>query len=139
MKKYKQIEHTGDIGIRVYGQNREQLYEHAAYALFDLITDIKNVKPINEWIIEVSGTDQEELLVNWLSELNFVFQTEYRLFCVFNIIDLTETSLKAIVAGETIDRERHKIMNEIKAVTFHGLKMEESKAGNWEAQIIFDI
>lgn len=139
MKKYEQIEHTGDIGIRVFGKTRKQLFEHAAFALFDLMTTVRLVKPIVEQSIEIHAADQEELLVNWLSELNFIFQTDYQLFCKFKISDLTDTFLRAIVSGEPVDSTRHEISNEIKAITFHKLKIDKSAEGTWIAQIIFDI
>ncbi|MBN1351691.1 archease [candidate division KSB1 bacterium] len=131
MKNYEQIEHTGDIGIRVFGESLTQLHENAAAAFFDLITPIELIHPKIERAIEVSAGDREELLVNWLSELNFVFQTEYLLFCEFRISELSETSLKAVVRGEALNLRQHHIKNEIKAVTFHGLKIERLEADNW--------
>jgi len=139
MKKYEQIEHTGDIGIRVFGQTRKQLFEYAAFALFDLMTKINTVNPLQKRIIKIYATDFEELFVNWLSELNFIFQTEYQLFCEFEITDLTNTFLRALISGEPLDSNRHEILNEIKAITFHALKIEKSVKGNWIAQVIFDI
>jgi SHS2 domain-containing protein len=44
----------------------------------------------------------------------------------------------AEVSGETINPDRHTIFTEIKAVTFHGLRLEKSDNG-WEAQIILDL
>ena len=44
MKKYETIDHTADLGIRVLGRNRRELFVNAAYALFDLITDLEKLE-----------------------------------------------------------------------------------------------
>jgi len=138
MKPYEQFEHTGDIGIKIYGNSPEQLFENAARALFDLMTDLKKVLPRHQRIVEVTASEREELLVNWLSELNYIFQTEYFLCARFKITELSETCLKAIVQGEPRNPEQHQIEVEIKAVTFHLLKIEATDDG-WWGQVIFDI
>ena len=72
-KKYEQLEHAGDIRIKVYGDSLNELFVNAGYALFDIITDIKKIQPELTEYVEVSGIDSEELVVNWLSELNYLF------------------------------------------------------------------
>ena len=138
MEKYEQFEHTGDIGIRVFGENIENIFENAAFALFDLITDLNTVRTTDSVKISVSADDREELLVNWLSELNFLFLTEYKIFREFTIHELSDTQLTASAYGQKIDPNQHVIDLEIKAVTFHQLKIEQH-ANGWIGQIIFDI
>lgn len=138
MTGYQLIEHSGDIGIQVSGMSLEHLFENAAFALFDIMTDLEQVQLIVNSEIEVTGNDIEELLVNWLSELNFIFQTQYILFKNFRIESLNEHYLKAIVAGEKRDPEKHPIRMEIKAITFHELQIEQMAEG-WRGQVIFDI
>lgn len=138
MKRYLQIEHTGDIGIKIYGADLRQLFENAAFALFDLVTDISQIQPSQRRELEINAEDREELLVNWLSELNYIFQTEYWLAGRFEIKKLTENRLTAIVTGEPRDAERHPIEVEIKAVTFHQLQISQHEEG-FTGQVIFDI
>jgi len=138
MKTYQLFEHTGDIGIQIFGADLPQLFAHAALALFDLMTDLARVQPLQSREISIQAADREELLVNWLSELNYIFQTEYWLACQFQVIDLTETRLNAIVAGQPRDPERHPIHIEIKAVTFHQLQIVPD-ANGFTGQVIFDV
>jgi SHS2 domain-containing protein len=138
MTRYQLIDHTGDIGIQVFGMSLEQLFENAGFALFDIMTDLNEVNLTVIREIEVTGNDREELLVNWLSELNFIFQTQYVLFKNFRIESMNEHHLKAIVTGEKRDPEKHPVKMEIKAVTYHQLKIEQTPEG-WRAWVIFDI
>ncbi len=136
--RYQLIEHTGDIGIQVFGVSVEELFENAGFTLFDIMTNMQEVQSIVNYEIEVTGNDREELLVNWLSELNYIFQTQYVLFRDFKVLNMNEKHLKAIVIGEIRDPERHPVWMEIKAATFHQLKIEETKDG-WRGWVIFDI
>jgi len=136
--KYKQIEHTGDIGIKVFGESVEDLFINAAYGMFDIIADISNVEHDLVEEIEVAGGNHEELLVNWLSELNFIFITENEIFSKFKITHLTDTELNGSAIGEKYNLHKHPINTEIKAVTYHEICVKQLK-NKWEAQIIFDI
>jgi len=138
MKRYEQFDHTGDVGVKVYGATWEELFANAAYALFDIIADLTQVEPKLERRVEVSGTDLEALLVKWLSELNFYFVTEQELFAQFDIQELTDTHLRAVARGEKIDPQRHEVYTEVKAVTYHQLDVKPVN-GQWTAQIIFDL
>jgi SHS2 domain-containing protein len=135
---YKQIEHTGDIGIKIFGDTLHDLLVNAAFAMFDVMLDF--AAPITNIAeeIEISGDNLEELLVNWLSELNYIFITEHKVFHKFEIIRLKETEITATAIGEKFDPHKHKIKTEIKAVTFHEIYIKQLKS-NWEAQVIFDI
>ena len=137
-KYYEQFEHTGDIGIYVYANSIVELFENAAKAMFDLITDLNQVHLLQTQTIEITAMDQEELLVNWLSGLNFLFQTKFFLGHEFHVVTFTHTTLTATVTGETRHADRHPIDMEIKAVTFHNLKIEQT-ANGWVGRIIFDI
>lgn len=136
--RYKQIEHTGDIGIKVFGESLKDLFINAAYGMFEIIAEISNVNHSLAEKIEVAGDNREELIVNWLSELNFVFITEQKIFNKFEIERLTNTELIATAIGEKYDPRKHPINTEIKAVTYHEIYVKQVK-NRWEAQIIFDI
>ena len=136
--RYKQIEHTGDIGIKIFGNSLEDLFINAAYGMFDIMTDISNVNKNVAEKVEVAGDNHEELLVNWLSELNYLFITEQIIFTKFEITRLTDTELHATVIGDRFDSRKHPLNAEIKAVTYHEIYIKQLK-NKWEAQIIFDI
>ncbi len=138
IQRYKQIEHTGDIGIKIFGKTIEDLFINAAFGMFDIMVDLSNVKGSQAETLEVAGDNYEELLVNWLTDLNFVFITENKIFHRFQISRLTHTEMTATAFGEPFDPRRHPIQKEIKAVTFHEIYVKETK-NKWEAQVIFDV
>ena len=131
------FEHTADVGFMVTAATMEELFMSAAQGMFSLITDPESVRPSQTRHITVTATDHTALLVRWLSELNFLHQTEHILFCRFTL-RIRPDQLDADVAGEPVDPARHAILTEIKAVTFHGLKVEQT-AGQWQARILFDV
>ncbi|MDZ7263208.1 MAG: archease [candidate division KSB1 bacterium] len=136
--KYTRLEHTGDVQIKVRGCSLPELFANSAYAMFDIITDASKITPQLSDIIEVSGMDLEELLVNWLSELNYLFVTESRVYCQFEIEHFSEHELSATVLGEKFNPHKHPFHTEIKAVTFHDLQVKKIK-DQWETKIVFDI
>jgi SHS2 domain-containing protein len=134
----REFDHTGDLGIDVEGESLAAVFEEAASGMFGLLTDLSTVDDVNEYHVSANGADVVELLLNWLSELNFMHLTERVLFCSFNVKILDDVRLEASVGGESIDPVRHKIHTEIKAVTYHEMVVEERK-DRWYARVIFDI
>ena len=138
MKRYEIFDHTADLGIRVFGLTCEEIFGNAAYALFDLLTDLNRIKGNLSYRLRVEGADREELLIRWLNELLFLCESERYLFKEFLFSYLDENSLEAEAIGETFDPARHEFKREIKAVTYHQVRVVENH-GKWEARVIFDI
>jgi len=138
MSVYKLIDHTADIGIEVYGNTLQDLFAHAGFALFDIITDMAYVGTKEERSISITGIDREQLLVNWLSELLYLHDIETLLFRQFNVLNINEDCLNAVVSGEKFVEGKHSIKTEVKAVTHHDLSIKQEK-GRWKARIIFDL
>ena len=138
MKKYETFDHTADLGIRVFGRTCEEVFARAAYALFDLLTDLKKVRQKTSLAISTQGADREELLVHWLGELLFLCESQGYLFKKFSIAHLDQTSLQAVAHGEIFDPSRHRFKTEIKAVTYHQVEVKRND-GSWEGKVIFDI
>lgn len=136
--KYQHIDHTADVGIKIFGETLKELFENAALGLFDIIADLEKVATVVERQIEIEASDRDALLVNWLSELNFLFFTKREIYKEFVIEELHDFKLTAKVRGERIDYGRHEIFTEVKAVTYHHLYIKETPTG-WEAQVIFDL
>jgi len=132
------IDHTGDAGILLRAENLRQLFERAAWGMFTLLTNVAEIRLVEETRIQVEANDLPALMLAWLSELNYRHVTEHRLFGKFEVSVISDQMVFAEVSGETINPDRHTIFTEIKAVTFHGLRLEKSDNG-WEAQIIFDL
>jgi len=138
MKKYETFDHTADLGIRIFGRTCEEVFINGAYALFDLLTDLDKVLKAFSYKLRVEAGDREELLIRWLNELLFLFESRGYLFKEFSITHLDQTSLEAAVWGEAFDPSRHERKTEIKAVTYHQVAICE-KEGAWEGKVIFDL
>ena len=137
-KDFDLIEHTADIGIAAYGVDLKQVFANAARGLFSLITELDTISEKNVYHIHVSAPDREALMVNWLNELIYRFEVKEMLFHRFTINTLTNTELKATGYGEKIDLAKHELKIQVKAATFHMLKIKQNNDG-WEAQVIFDV
>ena len=138
MERYKLLDHTADIGIIVSGRDLPEVFGNAAYAMFDILTDIDSVREKESYDLQVSASDIENLLVAWLDELLYRYETDRVIFSKFSIDDINDRKLSATVFGEKIDLDRHEIKTEIKSVTYHQLKVEKTDGG-WRAQVIFDV
>lgn len=137
-RSHREFDHTGDLGIEVEAESLAGILEEAAIGMFGLLTDLSDVSSVEEYRVSVSGDDEQNLLLNWLSELNFMHLTERIVPARFTIDTLDELHAEATVGGEPVDPERHKIYTEIKAVTYHGMVVEERR-DRWFARVIFDV
>ena len=136
-KEFDIIDHTADIGIAAYGIDMNQVFANAAKGMFSLVTELDRVGETLYRDIELTAPDRESLLVAWLNELIYLFDTEYIIFKRFDITSLSPTHLKARSYGQKVDSSRHTIKVGIKAATYHMLKVSQNNG--WEAQVIFDI
>lgn len=134
MKLYKILEHTADLKIKFFGKNKRELFSNALLGMFEAIgPEIQN-EEIFEREISVSSANFENLLVDFLSEA--LYQSDINNEAYFKIIfdEFDDTHLKVKICGKKIN----KFSEEIKAVTYHGLEIKQTKAG-WEATVLFDI
>jgi SHS2 domain-containing protein len=135
---YELVDHTADLGIRVWADDIKGLFEEAARAFFDIITDLTKVEAHLQRKVSVRGSSLEEMMVAWLSELLYLHEVEGLLFCDFRLTEIDEGKIRGLARGEEFDEGRHPIKTEVKAVTYHQLEIKE-KDGRWQAQVIFDI
>jgi SHS2 domain-containing protein len=133
------LEHAADVGIQVSAATLEQLYERCAWGMFYELTDLGSVRPKETREIEIRANGYESLLIEWLSELNYIHSVEHYLFCSFEVNAISGNFLRATVSGEKYNPSRHLIQNEIKAVTYHLLKVEVCLPGGWRAEVLFDV
>jgi len=135
---YKLTDHTADLGIEVYGSCLTELFENAGYAMFDVLTDTNSITALSETTINVTGEDRPDLMVNWLRELLYLWTGKGLLVKLINIVSFSDYALSAIVKYEPFAPERHLMKSELKAVTYHQIRVER-KESLWEAGIIFDV
>jgi SHS2 domain-containing protein len=137
-KNYEFIEHTADLGFRASGGSVEELFVHAAEAFFEAILALESIEEKIQRSIDVQAEALDDLMVSWLNEFLFLYDTEKLVFKGFQIIVIEGSRIRANAWGETLDLARHEIKTVIKAVTYH--KLYVRKRGRvWETQVIFDI
>jgi SHS2 domain-containing protein len=135
---FETFDHTADLGLRVQAPTLNDLFVEAAQALFSLIVDdLASVNSSELIEIELFGDDREFLLFDWLRELLYRFDAEHCLFSRFEA-QVRPDGLKGAAWGEAYDPGRHELGHEVKAITYHGLKLEQTAAG-WLAEVIVDI
>ena len=138
MKRFELIDISGDAGIRAFGSDLGELFANAAAGMYSLITDPEGVLPRKSIDIKAEASSQEGLLVSWLNELIFQFDTYGFIGRDIHIHQLTNTLIMSTIDGEDFVPERHGRGLLIKAATYHRLKIER-KEDHWEAEVIFDI
>jgi SHS2 domain-containing protein len=137
MKKYEQLDISGDAGLRIWGKDLEEILTNAAEGLGELITDLSSVKVTEKREVVISSETNEDLLVKWLNELIFLFDTYGFIGTKFEV-RLKSDTLKATVSGGIFNVETNEGRLLIKAATYHGLSLKQDNAG-WEAVVVFDI
>ena len=131
-KRFEFLEHTADAYVAAYGRDITEAFENAAVAMFEVMTDVKNVAAQMEDRVEVGAEDEYALLYNWLEALLVKFETEQMLYSKFKILRLEKTPkgfiLEARVWGEPFNLEKHSQKVGVKAITYH--RMEITKETN---------
>ncbi|RJP84507.1 MAG: archease [Desulfobacteraceae bacterium] len=135
---YTLIDHTADIGICVTGETLTDLFAEAGRAMFDQITDAAKLSASHSREIEITGIDRPDLLVNFLRELLCFWTIDACLVKNVRIRYINDARLTADIHFDEFVPETHEILKDIKAVTYHGISVNETDAG-WEAMIIFDV
>jgi SHS2 domain-containing protein len=137
-KKYRVTTRQSELAVKVTGGSQADLFANSAFALFDVISDMEKIEIKERMPLEVEGADRDDLLVNWMRELLYLYQGSGYLLKEFVIREVKDTSVKAEVCGEKVDPDRHEIKQEIAAVAYHQSRM--TKTGNqWTAQLIFEV
>jgi len=139
MKKFKVLEDVAiaDIAFEIYGKNLNELFENAALAIFEETADLDKVEEKEKKSVKLSATNIEDLLYDFLSEILFLKDKDSFLFKKSNV-KIEKHSLKAELSGEPIDRKKHELRNDIKAITLHMFKVEKTKDG-YKAVVVVDV
>jgi len=135
---HETFDHTADLGLRATATDLPTLFAEVAHALFAVIVENPGaIVPAQEWHLDVAGDDREYLLFDWLRELLYRFDAEHLLFSRFDVT-MRPDGLSAVIRGEPLEPGRHELSHEVKAITYHGLRVEQS-SGGWLAEVIVDI
>ena len=132
------LEHTADLGLRVRASDLDGLFAEAARALFSaVVEDLGTVVASHRLEVRLAGADKEYLLFDWLKTLLYHFDAEHLLFSRFRV-KVGDDGLEGEAWGEPMDPARHEPNHEVKAITYHGLKVEKTAEG-WLAEVIVDM
>lgn len=135
---YELFEHTADLGLRAAAPDLDGLFAEMAKALLAaMVENPEAVRPEAAATVEIAGADREYLLFDWLKELLYRFDAEHTVYGRFEV-SVRPDGLVATVHGEPVDPARHLLNHEVKAITYHGLTVEQAADG-WRAEVIVDI
>ena len=138
MKHFEILDHTADAGLTIYGEDLKALFAHAGEGFFHIITDLRKVKLRVEKRVELKGESLDRLMVDWLGELLYLHDVDHLLFREFAMELVGVEGLKAVVKGEPFQEGVHVIKTEVKAVTYHQIRVVKRNDG-WRARVIFDL
>jgi SHS2 domain-containing protein len=141
---HRSLDHTADAGVEIDAPSREALFAEAAIALADTLTPIVGVGGTVERVLELEAADDELLLVDFLNEILFLFETEGLVFAgaAVRLEGGGEASspvrLRATLRGEEYDEAKHPLRSLIKAVTYHGLSVRR-QGERFAGRVLFDL
>jgi SHS2 domain-containing protein len=138
---YKLMEHKADMGIYAQGARWSEAFSEGARALYDVMTDVKNISLDEKINIVCEADTLENLFIKWLNELIFITDTQTLFFGDFEVTIKKHNDnfkLNGYAIGEKINKEKHEFKVEVKAATYYGLKCEK-KDNNVYCQCVLDI
>jgi len=137
-RRWEHFEHDADIGLKAAAMTRAGLFEAMGEALTAIVTDPSRVRATDAVSIRCSAPDNAVLLVDWLNALIYEMATRGMVFSAWQV-ELDGCDLEARVEGETVDRERHRPVVEVKGATYTELSVEQGSDGQWRGQCIVDV
>jgi len=138
MSGFRLLEHTADIGIEAWGPTQSNLFEQAALGLRHLLVGTSQVTHNQQHQVHLDAEDAGELLVAWLNEIIFLFETQNLIPGEFRVERTNENELRAVIHAEPYTPERHVVEHQVKAATYHQLSLEQGSDG-WHARIYLDL
>ena len=136
--QYQTIDHTADIGIKVFGSDVSDLFKNAGLAMFDLICEIKDLNKEETYHISADGEDWADLIIAWLRELLYLWSGNELIVNSMDICSIYPYKICANVFCVHFDPGFHAIKHDIKAATYHNIEVKKTPDG-WVANIIFDV
>ncbi|MHC4716000.1 MAG: archease [Planctomycetota bacterium] len=137
-KRWSTFEHPADLGLCAEGDCLAELLEALGEGMCRQICDGRGVMPARAVAVAVTADDTESLAVDFLSELLKLFHLERFLLARLRVEACDETSVSATAEGEAYDPARHELDAEIKAVTYHQIKIAREN-DRWVGQVILDV
>ncbi|MBN1446382.1 MAG: archease [Bacteroidetes bacterium] len=139
---FEEIDHTADVGLRVFACSLDELVMQAARGMLHLMLEdagsaLQVTADGEKLQIAVEAETPDELLHVWLSELLFQMTVTGTFPVDFTVETCTPSELRVLIDLVPLTKDMAAAATEIKAVTWHGLSVEQTADG-WQAQVIFD-
>lgn len=132
------MEHTADVGVVADGDTFADALAWVATGMFSVITDLELVREASSVDVHVESADRDILVVDWLNELLYIFDTNQFLPKTFEVsVNQDLTGLTASCRGESVDLDRHIFYTDVKAATYHNLQV--SSGAMWNIQVVLDV
>ncbi|MDI6810982.1 MAG: archease [archaeon] len=136
--RYKYIEHPSDVGFEAYGDTLEELFAHAAIAVFSFMTDVEGIEEEEEREVAIKSEDLYSLMFDWLDEMLFFFESDSLVMKTFDIkVNASDFSLTGKCRGGKFDPSKHESGIIIKAVTYNMMEVKKNKI--WHARVVLDV
>lgn len=92
---YKIIKSSPELIVKVVGKTKSELLTKSGFAIFDLMTDLEKVQIQERLPLEVEGIDDDDLMVNWMRELLYLYQGSGYLLKEFEVYETREFYVRA--------------------------------------------
>lgn len=133
--RYELIDHTADLMVKAHGSTLEECFGNAAFAIFDQTVDLSGIGVRETTEVRVTGTDDEDRLFSFLSEMLYIEDAENLVLKEFDV-SFQGDDVICIARGERLDRARHRTKSEIKAVTYHKMRIDRDEPS---VTVLFDV
>jgi SHS2 domain-containing protein len=130
--RYRYLEHSTDAIVQAHGSSLEELFENSAMGLVNIMFDIDKVENRQSETIIASDENLENLLFDWLEKVLLKIFIDQIVLSRFSIrvfekdknLEEKRYFLEAQVGGEKVNYDKHNYKIEIKAITYHELKIQ---------------
>lgn len=144
MGTFSVFDHTADVGLEVHAADLEDLLATAARAVFDQMledwpAEVETIGTVRATPMPGLEGDVGELLVDWLQELLYRFETEHLVPLRYEFQAAGPPRIRAEVGFGRFEPGRHRTRLEVKAVTYHGLQVRREPDGSWSARLVLDV
>ena len=129
---YSWVDHTSELELRIDAESVDAVFRDALAALAELLDDEQPGPPARR-DVSLAEQDAPALLVAWLEELVFLAETQALVPESVGELDVSPTSLRAVVVGHRGDPPHL-----VKAVTYHALELERVN-DRWRARVVLDV
>jgi len=135
---YRILDHPADLGVEARGNTLAETFEQAACGLVSVIIDLDSVRLVESRAVKIEAGDHQQLLVRWLNEVLYLYDGLKFVPRDFTLARVASRPLDVIDRGEPVDRLRHTVRLDVKAITYHQLEIHRSGSGHW-LQVFLDI